>query len=507
MLALNGRWLLTVTLLLAVLPMTTDAGIPDVKVTTDRSIDCSSFQSIARDLFRDCKTDEAKAIAAWYFVRRTHFHWPKIPNVSSLDLLNSFGFGLCWHQSWVFGQICTAGGLKARTMHLKGHVMAEVWYDDAWHLFDCQVGWFAYRKDKSAVASCAEMRKDASIVRDAVREGRASKPFFQCRDDPRGGADYAKTARPGHTPKVPTGRLVINLRRGESITRAWGNEGKGWHPAGEKKWTLPRHTCLKQVIDTNDPVNWPYWKPYAQVRRKEGDRVVYGVKRYFGNGRLVYAPDLGTDAFKDAVVKDGLKNIRVDGGLRPAKAGKTASVTFVVECPYVMVDAWLDLAAFRKTQQDVLAVRVKGTKGGWRDVWHADKTGKLTPDKVSLKDAAWAAKRYFVRLDMKAAVDPAAVRLDKLTITSVFMNNFYALPYLVPGRNVIRVTAAKGADLATNPLTLEYVWEEAGVERTLRRHIKALPFECVVNVAGKDMPRMKSVTLAARTAPRGSLVR
>ena len=62
MLALNGRWLLTVTLLLVVLPMATDAGITDVKVTTDRSIDCSSFQSIARDLFRDCKTDEAKAI-------------------------------------------------------------------------------------------------------------------------------------------------------------------------------------------------------------------------------------------------------------------------------------------------------------------------------------------------------------------------------------------------------------------------------------------------------------
>ena len=283
---------------------------------------------------------------------------------------------------------------------------------------------------------------------------------------------------------------------GESITRMWGNEGKGWHPAGEKKWTSPRHTCLKQVIDANDPVNWPYWKPYAEVRRKQGDRVVYGVKRYFGNGRLVYAPDLGSDAFKDAVVKDGVKNIRVDKGLRATKAGEPASVTFVVECPYVMVDAWLDLAALRKTEQDVLAVQVKGTKGGWRDVWRADKTGKVTLDKVSLKDAAWGAKRYFVRLQMKAAGDPAAVRLNKLAITSVFMNNMHALPHLAPGRNVVHVTAGDGTDLAANPLTLEYVWEEAGKERMLRRHIKALPFECVVNVAGKEMPRMKSVTLA-----------
>jgi hypothetical protein len=485
--------------LVGAMGMGADAGILDVKVTTDGSVDCSSFQSVARDLFRDCKTDEAKAIAAWYFVRRTHFHWPKIPNVSSLDLMNSFGFGLCYHQSQAFAQLCVAGGLRARRLHLRGHVIAEAYYDKAWHLFDCQVGWFAYRKDKSGVAGCAEMKKDPTIVSLAAKEGRGSKPFFQCRDNPGAGADYARTAKPRGEAKAPKRRLMISLRRGESITRTWANEGKGWFPGGEKKWTLPRHTCTRQTIDANDPVNWPFWKTYAQIRRKDGDKVVYGAKRYFGNGRLVYAPDLTGEGFKDGVVKDGLKNVSAGaGGLRPAEAGKVASVTFEVVSPYYMVDAWLDLAAFRKTDGDVLAVKVKGRKARWRTVWSADKTGDVTAKGISLKAEAWFSKRYLVRVELKAAGDAANARVGGLTVTSVFMNNLYTLPHFVPGRNVVRVTAAAGADLAANPLTLVYVWEEAGKERTLRRHVKALPFECVVNVAGKELPKMKSVTLSVK---------
>ena len=50
--------------------------IPGIKVTTDTSIDCSSVQTIARDLLRGKETDEQKAIAIWYFVRRLLYHWP-----------------------------------------------------------------------------------------------------------------------------------------------------------------------------------------------------------------------------------------------------------------------------------------------------------------------------------------------------------------------------------------------------------------------------------------------
>jgi len=475
-----------------------------VKVTTDRSIDCSSIQSIARDLYRNCKTDEEKAIATWYFVRRLHYHWPHIPTWDSIDLINSYGFALCGYQSNMFCQIAAAGGLKARTMHPPHHVIAEVYYDGAWHMFDCQVGWFA-RNRKGAVASCAEMKADPTLVTDAVKEGRASAPFFQCRDDPRSGTNYAANARVGRIVKnPPTRRLIINLRRGESITRRWSNEGKPWYKLKNNRgFVSPRHTCTRQVIDANDPVNWPYWKPYAKVRRKVGDRVIYGVKRYYGNGRMVYQPDLTTDAFTDGLDPAGLKGVRAryqDGkgpNLHPARAGEEVSVTFVIHSPYIAVDAWLDASCLRRTEADVLAVYAKTIKRGrWKRLYTAEKTGPVRIEKLSLKELAWQSHGYYVKFVLSAGKDVSDVGVDSLKITTVFMNNFYALPYFLPGKNTIRLTAAEGADLKKNKLTLEYVWEEQGKERTLRRTIEKLPFQTTVQVGGKELPRMKSLTLS-----------
>ena len=88
------------------------------------------------------------------------------------------------------------------------------------------------------------------------------------------------------------------------------------------------------------------------------------------------------------------------------------------------------------------------------------------------------------------------VGLNTIRFTTVFINNMYALPYFMPGRNTIRLTTADGADLKNNPLTLTYVWEDQGKEKTLRKRIDKTPFETTVEVTGTEIPRMKSVTLA-----------
>jgi hypothetical protein len=478
------------------------AGIVDLRLTTDRGVDCSSIQSIARDLYRDCKTDEEKAIATWYFVRRLHFHWPHIPTWDSIDLINSYGFALCGYQSTMFAQICTAGGLKARTMHPPKHVIAEAFYDNAWHMYDCQVGWFAYRRDKSAVASCDEMKADPTIVSEAVKDGRASQPFFQCRDNPGSGVNYAAGARTGITPSVPDKRLILNLRRGESIARVWGNEGKSWRQDGETKWVEPIHGCLYQSVDVNDPVNWPYWKPYAQIESRLEERVIYGVKRTYGNGRMLYEPNLATDAFLDGVVKDETAGVKAawqeksGANLRPAEPGKPGAIVFVIDTPYVGVDAWIDAEGLRKNDGDVLAVSARAEKGKWQKVWTADKTGSARIENVSLKPMAWFGHRYYVRFEMQAAAKTSDVGFDRFKVTTVFMNNIYALPQLLPGRNTIRVATGGISDLKANALTIDYAWEEQGEAKALSRRIDTLPFEITVDVAGNDLPRMKHVTLS-----------
>ncbi len=489
------------------------AGIADVKVTTDTSIDCSSVQTIARDLYRNCRTDQDKAIATWYFVRRMMFHWPHIPTWDTVDLINSYGIGLCGYQSKAFAEISQAGGIKARTLQMPGHVLAEAWYDGDWHFFDCQVGWFVYAKDKHTVASHDAIANDPSIVLDAIKDGRASEPFFQCRaganssDSPADGVRYARTAKPDGAPKVPDSRLVINLRRGESITRTWSNEGHSWFQQDQPqpgKFVSLQHLCTAAAIDENDPVNWPYWKPYAVQTVNSQGKSRYAPKRVFGNGRMVYEPDLASDAFRDGLAKDGLEGIKAKyqdkqgPNLHPAAAGQLGAVIFEIDCPYVAVDAWLDISGVRH-DNDVAVVYARSDKdprSDWKEIWRADGGNAFRAANLSLKDVAWQQHRYFVKIELHAARAARDVGIDTLKCTTVFINNMYALPYLMPGKNLVRVTAAEKPDTKHNPLTLKYVWQEQGKDKTLETRINKLPFETTVEVAGHEIPRMTSVTLA-----------
>ena len=476
------------------------AGLPDVKVTTDTSIDCSSVQSMAADLYRPCKTDQDKAIATWYFIRRVCLHWPDIPTSDPIDLINSYGFALCGQQSDMLCQVLTAGGLKGRLMHPTAHCIAEAYYDDAWHMLDCQMGWYVLNK-QGKVASCAEIKADPTIVDDARKEDRASKPFFQCSDNEKSGNGIGSSARAGAAPALSQKRLVINLRRGESITRAWGNEGKPWYNLKNEKFNSPAHGCIKQETDQNDPVNWPFWKPYAKVIARQGDKLVYGEKRYYGNGRMVYEPDLAGPAFAEDLGQTALVNMKAAAGaggpaLRPAEAGKDATAIIDVDCPYVMTDAWLDATGLRKGEKDVLAVAVKGQKGDWKEVYKAEQAGAVKLEKLSLKEAVFGAHKYQVRLTLRAGASAGDVGLDKLALTTVLMNNMYALPYFVPGKNTIKVAAGAGADLSKHKLALEYAWEEEGKDKTLSKAIDKLPFETTVEVGGKEVPKMKHVRLA-----------
>jgi hypothetical protein len=332
------------------------------------------------------------------------------------------------------------------------------------------------------------MKADNTIITEAEKDGRASKPWFQCSGKYGVGVTTANTHRVGKVPKVPKTRIIINLRKGESIKRIWGNEGKSWFPKGEKRWTQPKHGCTRQHTDANDPVNWPYWKPYAEIRKKTDTKILYGVKRYFGNGRMTYSPNIASKEFLAGVSKE---NIQAKKSLQPQEAGKPASISFDITCPYIMVDAWLDLQGLKKTNDDVLAVYAKGAKGEWQEVFRAAQTGEVKQENISLKKAAWASKKYSIKLELKASSNSADAGISKFTVTTVFMNNMYALPYFKPGKNVIKVTTGEGADLKSNKLKLEYVWEEEGKEKKLNLPIDKVPFEHTVEVAGKELPKVE----------------
>lgn len=67
------------------------------------------------------------------FVHENLFNeWGAMPLIS----LNSKGFAICGKQSEIFSQIMFNAGFPARIISLNGHAVCEIYYKNAWHLFD-----------------------------------------------------------------------------------------------------------------------------------------------------------------------------------------------------------------------------------------------------------------------------------------------------------------------------------------------------------------------------------
>lgn len=100
-----------------------------------------SNQIIIDELMLENMPEEERALTIWHFIkeRRWHCH-PISPN--SLDLhdpvklINVFGCGYCDDAAAVMTNLSIKAGLKSRIWNLNGHVVSEVFYNSAWHMFD-----------------------------------------------------------------------------------------------------------------------------------------------------------------------------------------------------------------------------------------------------------------------------------------------------------------------------------------------------------------------------------
>ncbi len=70
-----------------------------------------------------------KVVPATPLFNNDHQHWPS-------RLFSTYGCGWCDDGAIVFYDLAKRLGMKARVWYLQGHVIAEVAWDDDWHLFD-----------------------------------------------------------------------------------------------------------------------------------------------------------------------------------------------------------------------------------------------------------------------------------------------------------------------------------------------------------------------------------
>jgi hypothetical protein len=454
-----------------------------VKVTTDRTVDASSLESIVRDVFArsGAKTDDEKAIALYEYLHNTIFHWAYATeaspqSVGPLKLINVYGWGLCGGQHTVLKALYETAGWKCRYVGWPGHTTIEVEYGGRWHYLDVFLKCYYWSKDRSHVASEEEIANDPSIVLDAVKEGRAARQNLCCGDEPQGVVEGCK-ARTVEGDSKGWASVTwrdehyspsLQLASGATLRLDWNSVAAGYAITGK----APAHSCSIRDY-REDKVLGPLLEHYGT--------------RNWSDGAFAYKPDFSKDA----------ADIDLTGAT--AKGGKLVgpgTAVFRVGLPYAYVSASLD-AAF-DGGDGKLFVSVDGGK-----TWKSAAAGDVT---------SLVKQKYDVRVK---AEFPGS--LASFALNAVVEHNRSALPALLPGRNVVTVATEKNELPKGQALVVTYAYQEAtapekrnrydgqglkyGEVKTVRQEITTLPFTFEVQVGGNTPPKMISLERAVRAHP------
>lgn len=123
--------------------------VADTFCITPSAISFTGFDALLKSILADTFSDKEKALALWRMMCEWTEHSKtqtesKLPH-NPLCLLNSFETGLCDDRNAALVHLCHLVGLQARLYHLTGHLVAEVFYDSAWHMLDAD--WRVYFND------------------------------------------------------------------------------------------------------------------------------------------------------------------------------------------------------------------------------------------------------------------------------------------------------------------------------------------------------------------------
>lgn len=460
-------------------------------VTTDKSVDCRTVDSILKSLIKEGMRDEEKVLAVFHWLRRAIWHGR---GDLELDLaynfhyqIHIFGTGSCLRQTTPLSVLWERIGFKTRGWAIRGHHCIQVYYDDKWHLFDPHMNFYVYdRGTPRSIASIEQIKADPTLVTDAVKEGRACPGFLLCGDDVKTFAAHEGWQDMGpfpeshkYRPRIVEPFGNITLRRGETFVRTW-KPGEYWV---RRYWPQdgPHHSCAAR--DEQDTVNLPVMEPHVWKTPSGSRRYRHGAVGY-----LKYEPDLTTDHYTDAVVvQDNLALGEIDGAkaLVPARSDKPGEVVFAVDCPYAITAGELKLGV-AGTGEFKAAVSTDAGKN-WQEPELKREENNVTSLFVDQVNGSLSG--YHLKLSV-----PPAGGIRTTQILSHFQLNPISLPYLVPGENVVTIEAQRFG----SPLVVTLNWAEGPDWANPRSFTRTFSSTGTVkiDVNGPKYPRMVALILS-----------
>lgn len=354
----------------------------------------------------------------WYHIAGWTYEEPSGEVLDPLKLLNSYGFGLCYHIAPLLEAVFEAAGFEdARVWFLTGHTVAEVFYEGSWHYFDSDMMGYNVRGVGSfrnkPIVSVRDLESDPRIILDklsgrrSVRHGVVDDPWYPA--DVRAGAmsDLASlfTTRDDNYvfpfTRYSSGHdMSFVLRPGEKLVRYFRPEQPGLF-------------YLPYAFDGQR------WHEFPQEIARYGIRTADGPRsqkdaRSWATGRIEYSPSIRTDA---------------------------PVLTFAMPSPWVIIDARFNAEVRLPTAEHSLLIETSLDGQQWRH--GAERSGPFEGEWVSepavlVRSANGRLTHvsgtygYQVRVTRRG---PSLPEITSLKLTSRIQLNPRTLPALTAGKN------------------------------------------------------------------------
>jgi hypothetical protein len=443
-------------------------------ISTDRTVDTSTYETIVKDVIKPGMKEEDKAIALFNFFRQMVYHYQNIPESRiPLKTINVIGNTLCGSQGTCMVGLLDAAGIKGRVVSHPGHTFYEAFYDGKWHGFDTMSNFYCFtRGENRNVASFEELEKDPTLISTAVAEKRNAPGWGACGDNPN---DFkAKISINNYQPEKGGEWTVKNysLRPGEEIVRSWWPQDYPLPGTTGTKDKFPHHTCGGKD-DANPPELFKFWEPY--LIRNIG-RVSRSYRHYF-NGWMNFSPDLTLPEFQEKLAAKSLE--------------------IPVRTSFYISGGKLYFNATTGVAEDSVEIFVSTVKGKEKSIFKSNEIGEKQY-KVDLGAVIVRPTTGLHEYTLRFAINGNA-KLNKFYLRTIFTHNAMAAPHLMPGKNNVTLTVGNANDLKKAPITVVYKYKEApnwSTEKTIEKTIDTAPFtfEAVLPESEK-LPQMTDLTL------------
>lgn len=429
------------------------------RVTLKGQIDSTDLPTLVRGIYEQAHAgtsrEKAEAIwrffltdgrfvkpGFWYHIAGWAYEEPEGEVLDPVRLLNSYGFGLCYHVAPLLAAAFDAGGFEdARVWFLTGHTVAEVFFDGAYHYFDSDMmGYNAVGEGdprKLPVASVHQIEQDGGIILGKMKAPRdvnaklVDYPWYPA--DVReaaidGLAELFTTSQDNRVfpfPRYAPGHsMAFTLRPGERLMRYFRPEEPGLfylpYKRTEKGWEEFPQEIAEYHIRTVDG-------PRSQ---KDG--------RAWSTGRIEYTPAVSDWESRGEIVVP-------------------------VRSPYVIIDAKFSLAVELASKEQAVAVATSVDGGkSWTEAGRATgpRTGtwEIAP-KIEARSAhgsltAVSGKYAYL---VKVTRPGAGGRLRQMQVVTRFEMNPRTLPALAAGVNDVVYRAGPAEERWPVPVTLDQV--------------------------------------------------